>query len=246
VLGGARSPVGVPPRLFLGMSEHPRPASGQASWDAAATIILLSGRYPPLPVPVQRHPRPATYCRRHDAQSRPGDNLRDCPRAPHSPRMSDRIRIRPEVNEYGACNLNSDKCQGECLNLRDNSLLSTTRQLFGISTTDLAISTTPSGVPVAEAKQRVFDVDTRAIRQCDVLVIVLDGRSVDEGACFELGFAFGIGKACVGLKTDVRSLFSFGDNPMIEAALQHIFFSDQELFDWLRCFAQCNRSRANH
>ena len=56
VLGGARSPVGVPPRLFLEMSEHLRPASGQASWDAAATIILLSGRYPPLPVPVQWHP----------------------------------------------------------------------------------------------------------------------------------------------------------------------------------------------
>jgi len=56
VLGGARSPVGVPPRLLLEMSEHPRPASGQASWDAAATIILLGGRYPPLPVPVQCAP----------------------------------------------------------------------------------------------------------------------------------------------------------------------------------------------
>ena len=56
VLGGARSPVGVPPRLLLEMSEHLRPASGQASWDAAATIILLGGRYPPLPVPVQCAP----------------------------------------------------------------------------------------------------------------------------------------------------------------------------------------------
>ena len=36
VLSGARSPVGVPPRLLLEMSEHLRPASGQASWDAAA------------------------------------------------------------------------------------------------------------------------------------------------------------------------------------------------------------------
>jgi hypothetical protein len=73
VLFGARSPVGVPPRLFLEMSEHLRPASGQASWDAAATITLLDGRYPPLPVPVQWHPRPAIDYRRHDAQSRPGE-----------------------------------------------------------------------------------------------------------------------------------------------------------------------------
>ena len=73
VLSGARSPVGVPPRLFLRASKRPCPASGQASWDAAATITLLSGRYPPLPVPVQWHPRPATYYRRHDAQSRPGE-----------------------------------------------------------------------------------------------------------------------------------------------------------------------------
>src|ERR1700756_1448710 len=61
--GGIPSPVGVPPRLFLRMSEHPRPASGQASWDAAATLSSLDGRYPPLPVPVQWHPRPATNYR---------------------------------------------------------------------------------------------------------------------------------------------------------------------------------------
>jgi hypothetical protein len=47
--GGAclhtRPPVGVPPRLLPGVSEHSRPASGHASWDAAATIIPLGGRY---------------------------------------------------------------------------------------------------------------------------------------------------------------------------------------------------------
>jgi hypothetical protein len=70
----------------------------------------------------------------------------------------------------------------------------------------------------------------------DALVkqLILDGRSVDEGACFELGYAFGIGKICVGLKTDARSLFAFGDNPMIEGALRCAFTSDQQLMDWLR------------
>src|ERR1700677_3659925 len=76
------------------------------------------------------------------------------------------------------------------------------------------------GVGVEDAKRRVFDVDIEAINRCDVLVIVLDGRSIDEGACFELGYAFAAGKKCVGIKTDTRSLFSFGDNPMIECALQ--------------------------
>jgi nucleoside 2-deoxyribosyltransferase len=90
------------------------------------------------------------------------------------------------------------------------------------------------GVPVDEAKLRVFREDIKAIAECDVLVIVLDGRSVDEGASFELGYAFCLGKVCVGLKTDARSLFAFGDNPMIEGALQGIFNKEQDLVDWLQ------------
>jgi nucleoside 2-deoxyribosyltransferase len=90
------------------------------------------------------------------------------------------------------------------------------------------------GMPIEEAKLRVFNVDIKSIAECDVLVIVLDGRSVDEGASFELGYAFGMGKTCVGLKTDVRTLLAFGDNPMIEGALQRIFKDEEELLDWLR------------
>jgi nucleoside 2-deoxyribosyltransferase len=90
------------------------------------------------------------------------------------------------------------------------------------------------GMPVEEAKLRVFKGDTKAIAECDVLVIVLDGRTVDEGASFELGYAFCMGKTCVGLKTDARSLLSFGDNPMIECALQRIFNEEQDLFGWLQ------------
>ena len=57
--------------VFLEMSEHLRPASGHASWDAAATITLLSGRYPPLPVPVQCAPHGRPCLPAADAQSRP-------------------------------------------------------------------------------------------------------------------------------------------------------------------------------
>jgi len=111
VLSGARSPVGVPPRLFLEMSEHLRPASGQASWDAAATIISLGGRYPPLPVPVQWHPRPATYYRRHDAQSRPGEVCETA--RGHRTRSVIRIAsgLRPALSEIRKSNYNGDQCQ---------------------------------------------------------------------------------------------------------------------------------------
>ncbi|MGY3362466.1 nucleoside 2-deoxyribosyltransferase [Bradyrhizobium sp. GM0.4] len=64
-------------------------------------------------------------------------------------------------------------------------------------------------------------------------MIVLDGRTVDEGAAFELGYAFAAGKVCVGLKTDPRMLLPIGDNPMIEVALRKIFHDEDELVDWI-------------
>ena len=94
------------------------------------------------------------------------------------------------------------------------------------------------GVPPQEAKLRVFKEDIKAIDSCDVLVILMDGRTIDEGACFELGYAYCLGKTCVGLKTDARSLFAFGDNPMIEAGLRHMFSCESELVDWLKSWRQ--------
>ena len=89
------------------------------------------------------------------------------------------------------------------------------------------------GVPVNEAKAQIFQQDIKAISRCDVLVIIMDGRSIDEGASFELGYAFALGKICIGLKTDSRTLLPFGDNPMIEAALQHLFRCEVDLVTWL-------------
>ena len=89
------------------------------------------------------------------------------------------------------------------------------------------------GMPVEQAKSEIFHQDIQAINQCDVLVIVMDGRAIDEGASFELGYAFALGKTCVGLKTDSRTLLPFGDNPMIEAALRRIFHDEAGLFAWL-------------
>lgn len=88
------------------------------------------------------------------------------------------------------------------------------------------------GVPRAAAYRSIFERDTEAIRNSDVLIIVLDGRSVDEGAAFELGYAYALGKICVGLETDPRRLLPAGHNPMIEVPLHRLFRSVQELVNW--------------
>jgi nucleoside 2-deoxyribosyltransferase len=89
------------------------------------------------------------------------------------------------------------------------------------------------GVFINEAKLVIFNEDVEAIRSCDILLIVLEGRSIDEGACFELGLAYGLGKVCWGLKSDPRVLFPFGDNPMIEMAISRYFTSTNELAQFI-------------
>jgi hypothetical protein len=84
------------------------------------------------------------------------------------------------------------------------------------------------------ASHRVFQGDIQAIRDVDLLIIILDGRSVDEGAAFELGFAYALGKPCYGLKTGPRQLLAIGNNPMIDGPLEYIFRSVDELTQWAK------------
>jgi nucleoside 2-deoxyribosyltransferase len=94
------------------------------------------------------------------------------------------------------------------------------------------------GTHPAEAAERVFRLDIEAMIKCDVLLIILDGRTVDEGAAFELGYAFALGKECYGLQTDMRRLLSTGNNPMVDCALRHIFQSVEELMVWASDFVR--------
>jgi nucleoside 2-deoxyribosyltransferase len=90
------------------------------------------------------------------------------------------------------------------------------------------------GMPHSAARQLVFEADIHAIRQCDCVVAVLDGRTVDEGVAFEIGFARALDKLCLGLKTDDRALLASGDNPMIIAGCNEVFGSVLELMSALR------------
>ena len=80
------------------------------------------------------------------------------------------------------------------------------------------------GIPDTDEKRRrlltgFFAKDIEAIESSDVLLIVLDGRVPDEGATFELGYAYARGKICVGLKTDSRVSEMGTDNAMIVGSL---------------------------
>lgn len=100
----------------------------------------------------------------------------------------------------------------------------------------LIINMIKAGLPPKLASQKVFDIDVRAMNECDVVLIILDGRAVDEGAAFELGFAYAKGKPCYGLKTDFRQLLAFGNNPMIDGPLEQTFESIEDLLDWAKSY----------
>jgi nucleoside 2-deoxyribosyltransferase len=89
------------------------------------------------------------------------------------------------------------------------------------------------GIPPDTAETSVFEKDCAAIDCADLLVAVLDGAGIDEGVAFEIGYAFGLGKYCVGLQTDVRRALPTGNNPMIGRALRTIFSSCEELISWM-------------
>ncbi|MGD2249403.1 MAG: nucleoside 2-deoxyribosyltransferase [Candidatus Methanofastidiosia archaeon] len=71
-----------------------------------------------------------------------------------------------------------------------------------------------------KAHEMIFNKDWEKVKECDILVFILDGRVPDEGGCIELGGAYAFGKECVGLKTDPRSAIKGEDNPMILGCLQ--------------------------
>lgn len=96
----------------------------------------------------------------------------------------------------------------------------------------LMVDMIKNGMSFLEAQQLVFLGDVAAIRNADYLLIILDGRSIDEGASFELGFAHALGKKCVGYQSDPRRLLPVGNNPMVECALERILTSRSDLLMW--------------
>jgi nucleoside 2-deoxyribosyltransferase len=73
---------------------------------------------------------------------------------------------------------------------------------------------------LSEANRAVAEANERAIRSCDWVLAILDGADVDSGTASEVGFAYGIGKRIIGLRTDSRRS---GDNDaaIVNLQVQH-------------------------
>ena len=89
-----------------------------------------------------------------------------------------------------------------------------------------------------ELCQAIFALDRDKILEADIFLFVLDGRVPDEGACVELGIAYGQkhllqrDKLLIGLQTDIRAPFAFLGaklNPMIHGALDHVADNENDL-----------------
>lgn len=94
------------------------------------------------------------------------------------------------------------------------------------------------GVEKHAAYKSIFARDLRALEAASALIIVLDGRAIDEGAAFELGYAYAHSKQCLGIQTDPRRLLPAGNNPMIEMPLQKIFRSIESVGEWADSFSR--------
>jgi len=101
-----------------------------------------------------------------------------------------------------------------------------------------------------ELQQAIFKLDADEILRADVFLIVLDGRVPDEGACVELGIAYGQkhfllqDKLLIGLHTDIRGAFPGGKlNAMINGALDCTMGDEKELIAKIEVFQSTRKSR---
>ena len=75
-----------------------------------------------------------------------------------------------------------------------------------------------------ELIKMIFSLDATEVKKADIVFMNIDGRVPDEGACVELGMAYGIGKRCYGFKTDTHSVeLGLDMNPMISGCMIRIF-----------------------
>jgi nucleoside 2-deoxyribosyltransferase len=99
-------------------------------------------------------------------------------------------------------------------------------------------------------QQTIFEQDREMLLQADIFLIVLDGRVPDEGACVELGIAYGQkhflqrDKLLIGLHTDMRGAFP-GEklNAMINGALDRKVSDEKALIAEIEAFTSGRKDR---
>lgn len=95
------------------------------------------------------------------------------------------------------------------------------------------------GNDIHEIKEKIFQKDIRAIENSDIIFAILNGRVVDEGVAFEMGYGCARGLNCWAYKNDWRQLLESGDNPMIEGAINRRFDSLVEIENYFHTYISC-------
>ena len=89
-----------------------------------------------------------------------------------------------------------------------------------------------------------FEVlQSAGVMKADILIMLLDGRVPDEGACVELGIGYANHKRCYGIKGDARSVELDMDlNPMITGCFTKLFYNldNEELIKSLEEYLKDN------
>lgn len=81
----------------------------------------------------------------------------------------------------------------------------------------------------------IFKSDVENLQKQDIVVAIVDNADVDSGTCWEIGYAYALGKRIIQVRTDFRVLEKWGDdfrptNLMIfESANQVIEYYGQSL-----------------
>lgn len=94
-----------------------------------------------------------------------------------------------------------------------------------------------------ERGRAIFAIDRDKVLEADILLIILDGRVPDEGACVELGIAYSHKyllkqpKLLIGLLTDIRARYLDAKlNPMVHSALDTLVDNENDLIDALEAY----------
>jgi nucleoside 2-deoxyribosyltransferase len=94
---------------------------------------------------------------------------------------------------------------------------------------ELVTTLIEEGASIETAVQTVHQNDVKALRECRLMIAVLDGAHVDSGVAYEIGFFSALGKPVIGLHTDNRHELPFGHNPMIAGALSYLVRNESDL-----------------
>jgi nucleoside 2-deoxyribosyltransferase len=91
--------------------------------------------------------------------------------------------------------------------------------------------------------QTIFGLDWSKVRECDVLLCILDGRVPDEGVAVEIGLGYADRvhhkphRHLIGYATQDFHVFGEGLNPMLAGALDEIHSDEDSLLERLRAIA---------